>query len=291
MAQIQAVKLPPIASELVEVSDSMFVRYAELIYARTGLRVLPQKRTLLSNRLRHRLRATGIEGFEEYYDRLRELPPQDAEWDAFMQEITTHETYLFRDPTQWDWLRSEFLPNCAASLRGGSFAPSLRIWSAACSTGDEAYTIACCIASCLTDFGKWSINIVGTDLGVGALEKAREGVFGERAMRFVPDSYKKSFFTKTKGESVWQAKPMLKSMMNFQQHNLLDPLMARQFDIVFLKNVLIYFDKNSKKRVLANVQRTVRPGGMLIVTAAEGVSDLLHDFSRIQCWLYQKPMQ
>ena len=98
-----------------QVSDAQLSRYAELIYARTGIRVSPQKKLLLSNRLRRRLRSTGIKTFEEYYEHLKKLPPRDPEWDAFVQEITTHETYLFRDETQWEWFRNEYLPGLAAS--------------------------------------------------------------------------------------------------------------------------------------------------------------------------------
>ena len=83
-----------------------------------GIRVSPQKKTLLSNRLRRRLRSTGIEGFEAYYQRLKDLPPQDPEWDAFLQEITTHETYLFRDPAQWNWLRNVYLPGHHVRMSG-----------------------------------------------------------------------------------------------------------------------------------------------------------------------------
>ena len=93
-----------------QVSDAQFARYAELIHARTGIRVLPQKKILLSNRLRRRLRATRVSDFEAYYQHLKRLPQQHPEWDAFLQEITTHETYLFRDQVQWDWLRSVYLP-------------------------------------------------------------------------------------------------------------------------------------------------------------------------------------
>ena len=89
---------------LDQVTEAELRRFAELIYARTGIHVSPQKRTLLSNRLRRRLRVTGIADFAQYYDHLRRLRPNDAEWDAFLQEITTHETYLFRDEGQWDWL-------------------------------------------------------------------------------------------------------------------------------------------------------------------------------------------
>lgn len=97
----------------------------------------PQKKTLLSNRLRRRLKQTGIEDFGEYYRHLKGLRPNDPEWDLLLQEITTHETYLFRDEAQWDWFRNTFLPQCASEVRSGTAQRSLRVWSAACSTGDE----------------------------------------------------------------------------------------------------------------------------------------------------------
>jgi chemotaxis protein methyltransferase CheR len=249
--------------------------------------VSPQKKALLSNRLRRRLRSTGIKGFEEYYQHLKKLPTHDPEWDAFLQEITTHETYLFRDQTQWDWFRKTYLPACSAAK--SKTMPSLRIWSAACSTGDEAITAACCIAACLPDLTKWKIHILGTDIGRGAVEQARSAVFGERAMRLVPDAYKKAYFTKAKDGDIWQAKPILSDMVTYRTHNLLDPLPERQFDLVFLKNVLIYFDRESKKRVIANVQTVIRSGGLLVAGTAEGVLDILRDFERLESWLLRKP--
>jgi chemotaxis protein methyltransferase CheR len=289
-----------------QVTDVQLARYAELIYVRTGIRVSPQKKTLLSNRLRRRLRSTGIEGFEAYYQRLKDLPPQDPEWDAFLQEITTHETYLFRDPAQWDWLRNVYLPGHhvrmvgAASARSSGGRAGLRIWSAACSTGDEAFTAACCVAACMPALtighhvpplgtsGLVGVQILGTDIGVGAVEQAKTGVFGERAMGLVPDAYRKSYFTKAKHSEVWQARPVLTRMVAFRQHNLLEPLREKPFDLVFLKNVLIYFDRDSKKQVMANVQPMIRPGGLLVAGTAEGVSDLVRDLMRIEPWLYQR---
>jgi len=275
------------AGSLDQVSDVQLSRYAALIYSHTGIQVSPQKKALLSNRLRRRLRSTGIRNFEEYFQHLKKLPTHDPEWDAFLQEITTHETYLFRDQTQWDWFRKTYLPACAATK--SKTMPSLRIWSAACSTGDEAITAACCIAACLPDLHKWKIYILGTDIGRGAVEQARGAVFGERAMRLVPDTYRKAYFTKAKDGDIWQAKPILTSMVSYRTHNLLDPLPERQFDLVFLKNVLIYFDRESKKRVIANVQTVIRPGGLLVAGTAEGVLDILRDFQRIESWLLQKP--
>jgi chemotaxis protein methyltransferase CheR len=274
---------------LREVTDGQLAMYAELIYRRTGIRVAPQKKMLLSNRLRRRLRDTGIEGFQEYYDRLKRLPAGDPEWDAFLQEITTHETYLFRDENHWEWFRETYLPQCAAEARSGRRPSSLRIWSAACSTGDEAFTAACCIADCLPGFQQWQIRILGTDIGVGAVAQAKAARFSERAVHLVPQSYKARYFAQDTAAKAWQARPVLTGMVAFGQHNLLDPLRERPFDLVFLKNVLIYFAPESKRTVVQNVRSLIQPGGLLVAGPAEGVGDLLRDYVRLQPWLYQRP--
>ena len=271
-----------------QVSDAQLSRYAELIYARTGIRVSPQKKLLLSNRLRRRLRSTGIGTFEEYYEHLKKLPHRDPEWDAFVQEITTHETYLFRDETHWEWFRSEYLPELAASKSSGRQRGSLRIWSAACSSGDEAYSAACCIAA-HPEVSRWQVHILGTDIGLGALEQAKTGVFGQRAMRLVPADCQRRFFKKASDVDAWTAMPVLTDMLAFRQHNLMEPLHERPFDLVFLKNVLIYFNRESKTTVLHNVRAAMRPGGLIVTGMAEGVADLLRDFQRLKPWLFRKP--
>ncbi len=277
------------ASALAQVTDAELAKFAELIYSRVGIRVSPQKKTLLSNRLRRRLRETGIDNFSAYYTHLKRLPAEDSEWDAFLQEITTHETYLFRDEGQWEWFRKDYLPEWTAAHSSGG--RHLRLWSAACSTGDEPITAACCIAGTLPNYGTWRPSILATDIGVGALEQARSGLFGERAMRLVSADYKTRFFTKNKQVNVWQVKPNISQMITFRQHNLLNPLREKPFDLVFLKNVLIYFDGESKQRVMQNVRAAIQPGGMLIAGAAEGVAEMVKDFQRVQPWLYRKPRE
>jgi len=276
---------------LAEVTDDELARYAELIYERTGIRISPQKKTLLSNRVRRRLKETGARGFAEYYNHLRRLRPNDPEWDAFLQEITTHETFLFRDEGQWEWFRNEYLPGCAAEARAGSRQRHLRIWSAACSTGDEAFTIACCVADCLPNHAEWQIRILGTDIGTGAVQQAKTASFGERAMRLVPESYKRRFFRKPATADQWQACPVLTEWVAFRQHNLLDRLRDAPFDLVFLKNVLIYFAPDSKRRVMENVRSAIRAGGLLVAGPAEGIGELVKDFVRLRPWLFQRPLQ
>ncbi len=272
-----------------QVTDAQLASFADLIYGRTGIRVSPQKKMLLSNRLRRRLRETQIASFGEYYKHIVQLKPSDPEWDALVQEITTHETFLFRDESQWNWFRKIYLPSCAAGKPPGGVKETLRIWSAACSTGDEPYTIACSVAGSLVNWKQWKIRVLGTDIGLGALEQCRAATFSERSMRLVPEDFKGRFFTRPSAAPLWKAKPLLTELVSFRQHNLLNRLCEPAFDVVFLKNVLIYFDAASKQRVMEHVRAAVRPGGLLVTGAAEGVSEYLREFNCLQPWLHQRP--
>ena len=277
------------SQDLEQVTDAQLASFADLIYGRTGIRVSPQKKTLLSNRLRRRLRETHIASFGEYYKQIVQLKPSDPEWDALVQEITTHETFLFRDESQWNWFRKSYLASCAGGKPPGGVKGTLRIWSAACSTGDEPYTIACSIAASLPNWKQWKIRVLGTDIGLGALEQCRQATFSERAMRLVPEDFTSRYFTRLPGAPLWKAKPLLAEMVGFRQHNLLNRLCEPPFDIVFLKNVLIYLDAASKKRVMGHIRAAVRPGGLLVTGAAEGVAEYLREFRCLQSWLHQRP--
>ena len=281
------VKPPASASTASQVTDAELARYAELIYQRTGIRVSARKKTLLSNRLRRRLRETGIKDFAAYLQHLKKIRPADPEWDAFFEEITTHETYLYRDESQWEWFCS-YLKQRSADSQRNQPPRRLRIWSAACSTGDEACTAACCILSTLSNTAMWNIHILGTDIGTGTLDRATAFTYGRRAMQRVPRECLK-YFHEEKAEGVWKARPAIASMIKFRQHNLMDRLVEPPFDLVFLKNVLIYFDSVSKKKVLENVRASIAPGGLLVSGAAEGISDMMGDFNRLKPWLFEKP--
>jgi chemotaxis protein methyltransferase CheR len=272
----------------VEVNDAQMQKYSDLIYSKTGIRIPVQKKTLMSNRIRRRLRETGISDYEQYFQLLNKLSMKDKEWDHFLQEVTTHETYMFRDATQWDWFSKVYLSDLRKAADAGQ-PRSLRVWSAACSTGDEAYTIATCIANSILDLPQWKINNVGTDIGIGAVEAAKAALFNERAINLVPDALKKKFFGKLPDTELWQPRVELKQMTSFRQHNLMQPLAEKPFDVIFLKNVLIYFDAVSKATVVANVKKLLRPGGYLVAGAAEGVGDHLRDMKRVQAWLFQAP--
>ena len=275
--------------QLLQITDQQLARFAELIYAVAGIKVSPQKKMMLSNRLRRRLKDNQLDCFDAYLAMLKNLPADDPEWDAFLQEVSTHETFLFRDERHWAWFQSEFLPVIVSQARMGERPKSLRIWSAACSTGDEAFTIATCIADGITDCDQWKIEIVGTDIGVGAVKQATQAVFNERSMRLVPDPLKRKLFEPLPESTSWKAKPTLTRWTSFRQHNLLEPLKERPFDLIFVKNVLIYFDVASKKLALANIVPLLAPGGALVTAAAEGVSGLIPDLFKEKPWLFRRP--
>ncbi len=266
-----------------QVTDDQMRRYAKMIYDVAGIEISPAKKQLLSNRIRRRLKETGIADFEAYFNFLKKLPTTHAEWDGFLQEVTTHETYLFRDESNWNWLRNTYLPELQKEARG-----TLRVWSAACSTGDEAYTIATCIADGLRNPAAWRVQILGTDIGVGAVQEANEAKFNQRAMRLVPDDLKRRYFTQVGGASLWEPNTKLRAMTKFRQHNLLDRLKEAPFNLVFLKNVLIYFNTDSKKRVMKNIEQAMKPGSYLVAGAAEGISELMDGFDRLHPWLYRR---
>jgi chemotaxis protein methyltransferase CheR len=274
-----------VASKGSDVTTEQLARYARLIYDKVGIVISPQKATLLSNRLRRRLRATGIESYDKYYETLKRSAPEAGEWADFLEAITTHETYLFRDDAHWEWLRTEFIRDLVSRSRSISRLNTVRVWSAACSTGDEAVTIACCLADRLPK-SDWKVDILGTDVGVGTVAQAQSLKFGERAMRFVPSNYRRMFFDAIPETKTFTPKEQIRKMLRFRTHNLLDPLRESAFDLVVLKNVLIYFDSDSKRRVLHNVRKLMAPHGYLITGAAEGVAELLPGIKSKQGWLH-----
>lgn len=274
-------------SPALQVNDDQMRRYAKMIFDVAGIELRPAKKQLLSNRIRRRLKETGIADFEQYYWFLQQLPTSHPEWDHFLQEVTTHETYLFRDEAHWTWLRQEFLPEVQRSQQPAN-RRTLRIWSAACSTGDEAYTIACCVAEGLRGLHQWQVTILGTDIGIGAIQAAQEARFAQRAMRLVPPELRRRYFTQMGEASVWEPTARLRAMTQFRQHNLLDRIHQAPFDLIFLKNVLIYFNQQSKEQVIRNIEQALAPGGYLVAGTAEGISDLMSGFIRLSPWLYRR---
>ena len=269
-----------------QISPAQIVRYSELIYDRTGIRISEKKQSLISNRLRLRMKANNLSCYEDYLELLTGSGSEE-EWNALYEVITTHQTHLFRDQCQWDWFSKEYLPELDSQAVKKERNRELKIWSAACSTGDEAYTFACNIAGTLNFPKAWEIDILGTDIAQETLRTAEKASFDEQAMRCVPENWKQLFFLPDDDKG-WSPSELLKKWTRFELHNLMNPLPESKFDLVCLKNVLIYFDKSSKQVVMDNLYKSLKPGGYLLTGPAEGVANFVGRYERCRPWLFVK---
>jgi len=276
-------------AQLLQLNAGQFERFRKFIYTKSGIRVPDNKVSLLSNRIRRRLRAGDFCDFDAYYRYLTSLKGR-GELSHFLDAITTNETFFFRTQPHFDWLSGEFFTSVVAEQRRGTRERRLRIWSAGCANGAEPYSIAICLDENRYRFRDWSMSVLGSDISEEALSDAREGVFRPRAVETIERTRRRRYFTPVEDDRV-RVRPELKQLVTFQQHNLMTPMDQPLFDCVFIRNVLIYFDRDSKRKVIANLIHSMAPGGFLVVGPSEGIYDMLEPLERRHLFVYQKPTQ
>jgi chemotaxis protein methyltransferase CheR len=278
-------------ADLVRLTPDQFERFADYVYAKSGIRIPASKVTMLSNRIRRRLKARDFDDFDDYY-RYLTGSASGRELEHFLDSITTNETSFFRTPHHFDWLKDEFLGEAVAQARRGARPRSLRFWSAGCASGAEPYTIAICLKENLYRLRDWELTVVGTDVSQEALREARAASFAPRALKSFDDPKElRRHFVKAEVEGRWQVRPDVRELVAFEYHNLMHPMAAPPFDCVFIRNVLIYFDRASKKTAIKHLIRALSPGGYLVVGPSEGIYDMLHPLERQHPFVYRKPVE
>ncbi|KQU51653.1 chemotaxis protein CheR [Bosea sp. Leaf344] len=248
-------------------TDADFAFLRALLKQRSGLYLGPDKRYLVDSRLGMLCRRRGISSIAVLVQALRQ--GQDAALEAAVVEaMTTNETLFFRDSTPFDLFRNVLLPEKRAE---NAASRTLRIWCAAVSTGQEAYSLAMIIDDLAPDLAGWTIEILGTDISEEVLAKARRGIYSQfEVQRGLPVQMLLRHFSQI-GDT-WQISERIRSMVELKPHNLLEPS-ARfgQFDIIFCRNVLIYFDVETKAKVMAELSQRLTPEGAFVLGAAETV--------------------
>ncbi|GGC01772.1 CheR family methyltransferase [Cellulomonas carbonis] len=253
----------------MSLTTESFTFVADLVRRRSAIQLETGKEYLVESRLLPLARAAAAADVDAYVRALRVMP-QPAAMDAVVEALTTNETSWFRDAQPFQALVEHVVPQ-AREARGG--ATDLRIWSAACSSGQEPYSIAMALADALPGL---TPTIVATDLSEEMVRRARAGRYSQLEVnRGLPAAMLVKHFTRVGTE--WEISASLRDRVRFERHNLLDlPPAGGPFDVVFLRNVLIYFDLETKRQVLRRVQQVLRPGGFLLLGAAEttiGVDD------------------
>lgn len=269
-----------------KLSSQQFGRFRDFIYRQSGIRIAATKVTLVSNRIRRRLRAGAFSDFDAYYAHLTS-PQGRGELEQFLDAITTNETHFFRTPAHFEWFKREFLPEMMLQQRQNARPAALRIWSAACSTGEEPYSLAICAAEDALRLKKWEISILGTDISEAALKDARRGVFRARSLEEVSPTQLKRYFDAQPDGKSWQVKPPVRELAEFRRHNLMQPLRSPPFDCIFIRNVLIYFDRESKRTVIKNLISALACGGYLVIGPSEGIYDMLEPLKKRSTCIYQ----
>ena len=274
--------------DLTKLTQEEFDRFRTFIYAETGIRLADGKITLLSNRIRRRLRQFEIASFEEYYTLLTQnKSPRELE--HFIDAVTTNETHFFRTGGHFEWFSDSFLPTIRTQAAEKKRPKSLRIWSAACSSGEELYSLAICLDEVRHQFAGWDISLVGTDISETMIAAARKAAFPNRSLDQTSDKRKARYFSQLPDKTGWSIRPRLISMCEFQRHNLLTPMPGKKFDCIFIRNVLIYFDRESKQTAVNNLIDSLAPRGALVVGPADGIYDLLGRLNKKTIFLYEKP--
>ncbi len=271
-------------------TPEIFRQLRDFIYEKSGMFFQEGKTYLLEDRLSTRLEARNISSYEEYIYFLRYDPRKDEEIKELFNSVTTNETSFFRDLNQLEAFRQGILPCIEKKKANGN--KSVKIWSAACSTGEEPYTIAIMLSAEGFVLRGWDIDILASDISDQVLASARRAQYSDYAVRNTPEEYIKRYFSSENGSYV--IVPEIKRMVRFLNLNLMDTVQMKSMrgvDVIFCRNVLIYFDDDAKKKVIGHLYDSLTDGGYLIVGFSESLFNITRAFKPVgmnKCVIYQK---
>jgi chemotaxis protein methyltransferase CheR len=261
------------------ITDAEFAGIRQLVLQETGINLSSEKKAMVVGRLGPRLRHRNLVTFSEYHKVLNDSAEKD-ELQMAIDLITTNETSFFREPAHFEVLR-EFIQ----SLRPVPFP--FRVWSAASSSGEEAYTLAMVLSECL---GSADWTILGTDISTRVLERAQKALYPMERAATIPPELLRRYCLKGQGrhEGMFLMNRQIRDRVRFTQANLCQPLpQLGPFDVVFLRNVLIYFDAAQKRRVVASARTQLKPGGLLIVGHSESLAGISDGLTALRPTVYR----
>ena len=273
-----------------EFSDADFDGLRTLVKQLAGISLSETKRELVYSRVSRRLRALGLASFAQYRELL--AGGDEQEMVEFCNALTTNLTSFFREAHHFEYLRERLLlprmADSAASRR-------IRIWSSACSTGEEPYSIAMTVCEALPDWRKWDIRILATDLDSEVLARAKAGVYAADRVRGMDPRRLAQFFAPQGGAqgggqaAQYRVSPDIAGMITFKQLNLMHPLpMPGPLDAIFCRNVVIYFDKDTQRELFARIARLQRPGDLLFIGHSESLFKVSDDYALVGKTVYRR---
>lgn len=260
------------------ITDHEFSLFQVLIHRETGIYLRPIKKALLVGRLSRRIRTLGLRSFAEYYRRIVQ-GSDEIERTVMLDNICTNETSFFRHPKEFEFLKETVFPDWMAQRTNRTRSSRIRAWSTACSTGAEAYSLAMVLLERFPPSEGWDIEILATDFSSRALETAQKGVWPIKNSETIPPNYLKTFMLKgvRSQRGMIKAASEIRSVIRFQHLNLNDFVypVSGSYDLIFCRNVLIYFDFETRKRIARQLLQYLSPGGYFVLGQAESLGGLL----------------
>ena len=274
-----------------KLSDREFKTLSALVTAHTGITLGPDKRSLLQARLAKRLRALNVSTFTDYHRALIEAGPSGDEFMHFIDAVTTNKTEFYREAHHFSFLAERWVPKALArGERGGR--RSVRIWSAGCSTGEEPYSIAMTLADAFVAARGWNVRVLASDINTDVLEHAAAGVYRCEDVAAMPRTTLTRHFLRGTGPSTGlvQLRPELRCLVAFRHINLVEPAwpIRTRFDVIFCRNVLIYFDRPTQQRVLDRLVALLEDDGVLILGHSEGMLGMVSGLRHVGNTTYRK---
>jgi len=276
------------------ISSTEFGAFQALFYERTGIVFGDAKRYFVDRRVEERIARSGAGSMDAYMRSLRHLPAQSGEWESLVNALTVNETYFDREDYQFRCLVASILPEIVAP-RVGRVARPIRIWSLPCSTGEEPYSLAIRLLEDWAEVDAHDVEITASDIDTNVLERARAGLYEARAVQNLSDAVKRRYFTRTAG-GAWQLVDALRHSVRFVPVNLIDRGQMRpfrgMFDVIFCRNLLIYFDDRSRARAAEELYEALAPGGFICLGHSESMTRMSSLFTIRKfpdAIVYQKP--
>ncbi|MFP4431855.1 MAG: CheR family methyltransferase [Spirochaetaceae bacterium] len=272
-------------------TDAQFKRLGHYIESELGIRMPPAKRVMLESRLQKRIRALGLGGFEEYLEFVFQEEQADGELLHMIDAVTTNKTDFFREADHFDYLLGTLLPERYAD--GWGKGRPFRVWSSASSTGEEPYTLAITLEEFAAQHRDFEYKILGTDISTAALDRGRKATYTEERVAPVPSAYLKKYFlrSKDKESKLVRVKPVLRSKVIFHRLNLMagDFGIQDRFEVIFCRNVIIYFDRPTQGILLRKLYDYLRPGGYLFLGHSETLAGMGLPLISIAPTIYRRP--
>lgn len=265
-----------------ELTEKQFKKISQLVYQLCGINLKDGKQALVRARLMKRLRALKMNSFDEYMNYL-DQDKNHKELSYMVDVMTTNKTNFFREPEHFNYLCDYILPRTKSRR--------MRFWTAACSSGEEPFSLAILLRENILDIDTRDVKILATDISMKMLEKARNSVYGEEVLRDVPPLLLQKYFTKIRTGSsiIYKVKDNIRKMVQLGWLNLMDPWpMKGPFNVIFCRNVMIYFDRPTQQRLINRLWELLEPGGHLFVGHSEGLSAVSHKFHYVRPAVYKK---